>query len=78
MLPSSAHAVQSMASKFLLNWLSQYEHDYRQWSAAISLGLITSCLHVTEHEQKLKNITALLEVWDCNYKDLIMNERLSC
>ncbi|KAH6791043.1 hypothetical protein C2S51_006049 [Perilla frutescens var. frutescens] len=60
-LPSSAHAVQSMASKFLLNWLSQYEHEYRQWSAAISLGLISSCLHVTDHEQKFKNITALVE-----------------
>ncbi|XP_057788654.1 protein RST1 isoform X2 [Salvia miltiorrhiza] len=61
-LPASAHAVQSMASKFLLNWLSQYEHEHRQWSAAISLGLISSCLHVTDHEQKFKNITALLEV----------------
>ncbi|KAL8475410.1 hypothetical protein ACS0TY_028171 [Phlomoides rotata] len=61
-LPASAYAVQTMASKFLLNWLSQYEHEYRQWSAAISLGLISSCLHVTDHEQKFKNISALLEV----------------
>ncbi|KAL6551467.1 hypothetical protein OROGR_007621 [Orobanche gracilis] len=61
-LPASAHLVKSMASKFLLKWLSQYEHEYRQWSAAISLGSISSCLHVTDHEQKFKNISALIEV----------------
>ncbi|KAL3813814.1 hypothetical protein ACJIZ3_015082 [Penstemon smallii] len=61
-LPASAHTVKSMASKFLLNWLSQYEHEHRQWSAAISVGLITSCLHVTDHQQKLLNINALIEV----------------
>ncbi|KAL6518808.1 hypothetical protein OROHE_017561 [Orobanche hederae] len=61
-LPASAHLVKSVASKFLLKWLSQYEHEYRQWSAAISLGLISSCLHVTDHEQKFKNISVLIEV----------------
>ncbi|CAA0828535.1 Protein RST1 [Striga hermonthica] len=61
-LPASAHMVKSMASKFLLDWLSQYAHEYRQWSAAISLGLISSCLHLTDHEQKFENINALLEV----------------
>ncbi|KAK9272918.1 hypothetical protein L1049_003297 [Liquidambar formosana] len=61
-LPSSAHAVKSSASKFLLNWLFQHEREHRQWSAAISLGLISSCLHVTDHKQKLQNITGLLEV----------------
>ncbi|KAA8530205.1 hypothetical protein F0562_004914 [Nyssa sinensis] len=61
-LPHSAHAVKSTASKFLLNWLFQYEHEYRQWSAAISLGLITSCLHLTDHRLKFQNINALIEV----------------
>ncbi|GFP98937.1 protein rst1 [Phtheirospermum japonicum] len=70
-LPASAHAVKSMASKFLLNWLSQYEHEYRQWSAAISLGLISSCLHVTDHEQKFKNINALLEVASISKSTLV-------
>ncbi|KAL0351037.1 UNVERIFIED_CONTAM: protein RST1 [Sesamum radiatum] len=60
-LPASSHMIKSVASNFLLNWLSQYEHEYRQWSAAISLGLISSCLHVTDHKQKFKNINGLLE-----------------
>ncbi|CAK9161770.1 unnamed protein product [Ilex paraguariensis] len=61
-LPQSAHAVKSTASKFMLNWLFQYEHEYRQWSAAISLGLISSCLHVTDYKQKFESINALLQV----------------
>jgi hypothetical protein len=61
-LPPSAHTVKSTASKFLLNWLFQHEHEHRQWSAAISLGLISSCLHVTDHKQKYQNITGLVEV----------------
>ncbi|KAM7509889.1 hypothetical protein LguiB_008764 [Lonicera macranthoides] len=61
-MPPSAHAIKSSASKFLLNWLFQYEHEHRQWSAAISLGVISSCLHVTDHKQKFQNINALLEV----------------
>ncbi|KAK6155216.1 hypothetical protein DH2020_009464 [Rehmannia glutinosa] len=70
-LPASAHSVKPMASKFLLNWLSQYEHEYRQWSAAISLGLISSCLHVTDHDQKFKNINALLEVASISKSTLV-------
>ncbi|XP_042027869.1 protein RST1 isoform X2 [Salvia splendens] len=70
-LPASAHAVQSMASKFLLNWLSRYEHEHRQWSAAISLGLISSCLHLTDHEQKFRNISALLEVASSSKSTLV-------
>ncbi|RVX08694.1 Protein RST1 [Vitis vinifera] len=62
-LPPEAHAVKSTASTFLLNWLFQYEHEYRQWSAAIALGLISSCLHVTDHKQKFQNITGLIEVY---------------
>ncbi|KAL4581590.1 hypothetical protein LXL04_006113 [Taraxacum kok-saghyz] len=61
-LPPSAHATKASASKFLLTWLFQHEHEYRQWSAAISLGVISSCLHVTDHIQKFQNINALLEV----------------
>ncbi|KAL8110066.1 protein RST1 isoform X1 [Apium graveolens] len=61
-LPPSAHAVKSSAIKFLLNWLFQYEHEYRQWSAAISIGVISSNLHATDYKQKIQNVNALLEV----------------
>ncbi|XP_048128123.1 protein RST1 [Rhodamnia argentea] len=61
-LPQSAHTVISAASKFLLNWLFQFEHEHRQWSAAISLGVISSCLHVTDHKLKFQNISGLVEV----------------
>ncbi|KAF8037585.1 hypothetical protein BT93_B0463 [Corymbia citriodora subsp. variegata] len=61
-LPQSAHTVISAASKFLLNWLFQFEHEHRQWSAAISLGVISSCLHVTDHKLKFQNISGLIEV----------------
>ncbi|XP_057481675.1 protein RST1 isoform X1 [Actinidia eriantha] len=70
-LPPSAHAIKSTASKFLLDWLFQYEHEHRQWSAAISLGLISSCLHVTDHKQKFQNIKALLEVASCSRSTLV-------
>ena len=62
-LPPSVHMVKSAASKFLLEWLFQHEHEHRQWSAAISLGLISSCLHVTDHKERYHNITGLLEVF---------------
>ena len=62
-LPPSAHTIKATASKFLLNWLFQYEHEHRQWSAAISLGFISCCLHVTDHRQKFQNITGLVKVW---------------
>ncbi|GLU02102.1 hypothetical protein SLE2022_193690 [Rubroshorea leprosula] len=61
-LPPSAHTIKSSASKFLLSWLFKYEHEHCQWSAAIALGLVSSSLHVTDHKQKLQNITGLLEV----------------
>ncbi|KAI8028996.1 Protein RST1 [Camellia lanceoleosa] len=70
-LPPSAHAVKSTASKFLLDWLFQYEHEHRQWSAAISLGLISSCLHVTDHKQKFQNIEALIQVSSCSRSTLV-------
>ncbi|KAH1249548.1 Protein RST1 [Glycine max] len=60
-LPPSVHMVKSAASKFLLEWLFQHEHEHRQWSAAVSLGLISSCLHVTDHKERYHNITGLLE-----------------
>nr|XP_011468296.1 PREDICTED: protein RST1 isoform X3 [Fragaria vesca subsp. vesca] len=61
-LPPSAHTVKAAASKFLLNWLVQPEHEHRKWSAAISLGLISSCLHITDHKQKFENVSRLVEV----------------
>ncbi|XAR51899.1 hypothetical protein NMG60_11006692 [Bertholletia excelsa] len=61
-LPSAAHVVKATASKFLLDWLFQYEHEHRQWSAAISLGFISSHLHLTDHKQKFQNIKAIIEV----------------
>ncbi|XP_069150656.1 protein RST1 isoform X5 [Solanum lycopersicum] len=70
-LPASAHAVKATASKFLLDWLFQHEHEYRQWSAAISLGLISSCLHLTDHKQKFENINALLEVASVSKSTLV-------
>ncbi|XWS44143.1 hypothetical protein CRYUN_Cryun15aG0019200 [Craigia yunnanensis] len=70
-LPPSAHTIKSTASKFLLGWLFQYEHEHRQWSAAMSLGLISSSLHVTDHKQKFQNITGLLEVLCCSKSSLV-------
>ncbi|KAI5428546.1 hypothetical protein KIW84_033509 [Lathyrus oleraceus] len=61
-LPPSVHTVKSAASNFLLDCLLQHEHEHRQWSAAIFLGLISSCLHVTDHKEIYHNITGLLEV----------------
>ncbi|CAH1420627.1 unnamed protein product [Lactuca virosa] len=70
-LPPSAHATKTSASKFLLSWLFQHEHEYRQWSAAISLGVISSCLHVTDHKQKFQNINALVEVANTSKSTLV-------
>ncbi|XP_022852857.1 protein RST1-like [Olea europaea var. sylvestris] len=70
-LPASAHAVKSSASKFLLVWLFQYEHECRQWSAAISLGLISSCLHVTDHKLKFEIINTLIEVASLSKSTLV-------
>uniref|UniRef100_A0A1D1Z387 Uncharacterized protein KIAA1797 n=1 Tax=Anthurium amnicola TaxID=1678845 RepID=A0A1D1Z387_9ARAE len=61
-LPPSAHTAASTASNFLLQWLFQYEHEHRQWSAAISLGLVTNCLHMTDRAQKHDIINGLLKV----------------
>lgn len=70
-LPASAHGVKAAASKFLLDWLFQHEHEHRQWSAAISLGVISSCLHLTDHKQKFENINALLEVASVSKSTLV-------
>ncbi|KAK9734980.1 hypothetical protein RND81_04G175300 [Saponaria officinalis] len=61
-LPPSTHAVKVTASKFLLSWLSHHEHEHRQWSAAIAVGAISSCLHATDRQLKLKCISELIEV----------------
>ncbi|XP_056699417.1 protein RST1 isoform X3 [Spinacia oleracea] len=61
-LPASVHPVKVMASKFLLNWLFQYEHEHLQWSAAISIGVISTCLHSTDRQQKLECVNGLIEV----------------
>ncbi|XP_024185761.2 protein RST1 isoform X2 [Rosa chinensis] len=71
LLPLSAHTVKAAASKFLLNWLVQPEHEHRKWSAAISLGLISSRLHVTDHKQKVGNVARLVEVM-CSSKSTLV------
>ncbi|XP_010936627.1 protein RST1 isoform X1 [Elaeis guineensis] len=66
-VPSSAHAVISAASNFLLKWLFEYEHEHQQWSAALSLGLVSNCFHATDRMQKFEVINGLLQVI-CNSK----------
>uniref|UniRef100_A0A803MT51 DUF3730 domain-containing protein n=1 Tax=Chenopodium quinoa TaxID=63459 RepID=A0A803MT51_CHEQI len=61
-LPASVHHVKVLASKFLLDWLFQYEHEHCQWSAAISIGVISTCLHSTDRQQKLQCVNGLIEV----------------
>ncbi|KAF9605324.1 hypothetical protein IFM89_015979 [Coptis chinensis] len=61
-LPPSAHTVTTTVGKFLLEWLFQFEHEHRQWSAAITLGLVSRCSHATDHKQKFDIITGLLKV----------------
>eukprot|EP01018_Ginkgo_biloba_P009771 Gb_07737 [translate_table: standard] len=61
-LPSSAHCVTPFISKFLLNWMHQDGHEYKQWSAAISLGLVSTCLHATDWKHKYEIINGLLKV----------------
>ncbi|XP_039143794.1 protein RST1 isoform X3 [Dioscorea cayenensis subsp. rotundata] len=69
--PPSAHAVISSAAKFLLNWLFEYQHEYQQWSAAISLGLVSNCLHATDKQLKFEVITGLLKVLDESKSHLV-------
>ncbi|KAJ3700903.1 hypothetical protein LUZ61_004608 [Rhynchospora tenuis] len=61
-VPASEHFVVSDASEFLFNWLYEYGHEHKQWSAAFSLGLITSCFHPTDNQSKYKIINGLLKV----------------
>ncbi|KAL0658136.1 hypothetical protein Bca4012_078721 [Brassica carinata] len=70
-LPAAAHNIKASASKFLLGWLLEHEHEHRQWTAGISLGLISSSLHVTDHKQKFQNISGLLEVL-CSSKSTLV------
>ncbi|CAA6661192.1 unnamed protein product [Spirodela intermedia] len=59
---ASEYTVLSDASSFLLKWLFQYEHEHQQWSAAISLGLVSNSLHITDKSRKVDIIHGLLEV----------------
>ncbi|XP_011620613.1 protein RST1 isoform X2 [Amborella trichopoda] len=61
-LPHPAHSIISIASMFLLDWLHQHEHEYKQWPAAISLGLVSGCLHGTDWEKKFHIVNTLLKV----------------
>ncbi|MCL7043378.1 hypothetical protein MKW94_013584 [Papaver nudicaule] len=61
-LPPSAHATATAASQFLLKWLHQYEHEHKQWSAAVGLGLVSGCLHSTDRKHKYQIISGLLKV----------------
>ncbi|KAG6524249.1 hypothetical protein ZIOFF_014155 [Zingiber officinale] len=60
-LHSSAHMVVSSASEFLLRWLFEYEHEQRQWSAAISLGLIFTRFDATDRKQRFEVANGLLK-----------------
>ncbi|KFK33679.1 hypothetical protein AALP_AA5G045700 [Arabis alpina] len=70
-LPAAAHNIKVTASKFLLGWLLEHEYEHRQWTAGISLGLISLSLHVTDHKQKFENISGLLEVL-CSSKSTLV------
>uniref|UniRef100_A0A7N0TGW4 DUF3730 domain-containing protein n=1 Tax=Kalanchoe fedtschenkoi TaxID=63787 RepID=A0A7N0TGW4_KALFE len=61
-LPPSIHSVKSKSTEFLLTWLSSNEHEHRQWTAALSLGEVSRCLHITDHKLKLQVINGLLQV----------------
>lgn len=52
----------SAASEFLLKWLLEYEHEQRQWSAAISLGLVSTCFDATDWKQRFEVVNGLLKV----------------
>lgn len=66
-----AHGVKSAASKCMIEWLAHHEHEYRQWTSAISLGLISTCLHPTDSKERYQNINALLEV-ACNSRSTLV------
>lgn len=61
-LPSSSHSVASTAVKFLMKWLYQYEHEYRQWTSALSLGLLSSGIRIIDSQQYYEIVAGLLEV----------------
>ncbi|XP_020572456.1 protein RST1 isoform X2 [Phalaenopsis equestris] len=60
-VPSSCYAVISSASDFLLKWLVDCKHEHRQWSSAISLGVISNCFHATDKMQRMNVITVLMK-----------------
>lgn len=59
--------VVSSASEFLLRWLFEYEHEQRQWSAAISLGLIFTRFDATDRKQRFEVANGLLKVENSSY-----------
>lgn len=62
----------SAASNFLLEWLFEYEHEHQQWSAALSLGLVSNCFHAKDGRQKFEVINGLLQVhyWSVLYNKI--------
>ncbi|KAJ1684988.1 hypothetical protein LUZ63_016378 [Rhynchospora breviuscula] len=70
-IPASEHFVVSDASEFLFNWLYEYGHEHKQWSAALSLGLVTSCFHPTDNQSKYKIINGLLKVIQTSESSLV-------
>ncbi|XP_057823023.2 protein RST1 isoform X2 [Cryptomeria japonica] len=60
-LPSSVHNLAPDASEFLLHWLGQDAHEYKQWTSAISLGLLSTCLHITDWKNRYEIIFSLLK-----------------
>lgn len=71
-LPSSAHSVTPAATRFLLDWLHQDAHEYKQWSSAISLGLVSTCLHATDWKHKHGIIDTLLKVAGRSNRTLVI------
>ncbi|KAF6157441.1 hypothetical protein GIB67_004379 [Kingdonia uniflora] len=71
-LPPSAHEVTASASKFLLKWLFEFEHEHRQWSSAVALGYVSSCLHATDHRHKFQIISGLLKVSNVSKNTLVI------
>lgn len=71
-LPSSAHSVTPAATRFLLDWLLQDAHEYKQWSSAISLGLVSTCLHATDWKHKHGIIDTLLKVAGRSNRPLVI------
>ncbi|GLJ05985.1 hypothetical protein SUGI_0029950 [Cryptomeria japonica] len=71
-LPSSVHNLAPDASEFLLHWLGQDAHEYKQWTSAISLGLLSTCLHITDWKNRYEIIFSLLKVAGRSDRSLVV------